>query len=106
MSDDQLENNVNNVENIDDNDDDDDVKTGDKFTTSTSRRSYKYEDPPITFKDIDGLAAIRKVEEMVFTMLNPEQQQCLKEIDEYLQSESGAWAIGDEHLDLISFLLK
>lgn len=43
---------------------------------------------------------------MVFTMLNPEQQQCLKEIDEYLQSESGAWAIGDEHLDLISFLLK
>ncbi|XP_027203361.2 uncharacterized protein LOC113797216 isoform X1 [Dermatophagoides pteronyssinus] len=109
MSDDQLENSVNNIENIDNgNDDDDDGGkiTGDKFTTSTSRRSYKYEDPPITFKDIDGLAAIRKVEEMVFTMLNPEQQQCLKEIDEYLQSESGAWAIGDEHLDLISFLLN
>lgn len=43
---------------------------------------------------------------MVFTMLNPQQQQCLKEIDEYLQSESGAWAIGDEHLDLIAYLLK
>lgn len=56
MSDDQLENSVNNIENIDNgNDDDDDGGkiTGDKFTTSTSRRSYKYEDPPITFKDID-----------------------------------------------------
>ncbi|KAH9501898.1 uncharacterized protein LOC124497125 isoform X2 [Dermatophagoides farinae] len=110
MSDDQLVENFpnNNGENInnDDDDDGDDKAIGDKFTTSTSRRSYKYEDPPIVFKDIDGLAAIRKVEEMVFTMLNPQQQQCLKEIDEYLQSESGAWAIGDEHLDLIAYLLN
>lgn len=43
---------------------------------------------------------------MVVNLLNPQQQQHLKELADYLHSESGAWAIGDEHIDLLVFLLK
>lgn len=60
----------------------------------------------MTYLHSKGITALAKVEEMVQNFLNPQQQQCLKEIEEYLKSESGAWAIGDEHLDLFSFLLK
>lgn len=43
---------------------------------------------------------------MVVNLLNPQQQQYLKEFGDYLMTDSGAWAIGDEHLDLIIFLLR
>ena len=43
---------------------------------------------------------------MVVNLLNPQQQEYLKEIGTYLQSESGAWAIGEEHIDLIVYLLR
>lgn len=55
---------------------------------------------------MQGLGALRKVEEMVVNLLNPQQQQYLKELADYLQSDSGAWAIGDEHIDLLVFLLR
>ncbi|KAI7688271.1 hypothetical protein SSS_08350, partial [Sarcoptes scabiei] len=99
MADEQTEN----LDVINDENDGDENETS-KFVSS--RKAYKFDDPPIVFKDIDGITALAKVEEMVQNFLNPQQQQCLKEIEEYLKSESGAWAIGDEHLDLFSFLLN
>ncbi|XP_017493006.1 PREDICTED: uncharacterized protein LOC108381110 [Rhagoletis zephyria] len=74
--------------------------------TLPARRSYKYDDPPIIFRDVDGTAALQKVEEMVVTLLNPQQQEYLKELGTYLQSEAGAWAIGEEHIELIVYLLS
>ena len=38
-------------------------------------------------------------------LLNPQQQEYLKEVGTYLQSESGAWAIGEEHIELLVYLL-
>lgn len=43
---------------------------------------------------------------MVVTLLNPQQQEYLKELGTYLQSEAGAWAIGEEHIELIVYLLR
>ncbi|KAI2796903.1 Desumoylating isopeptidase 1 [Blomia tropicalis] len=84
----------------------DNVQDEKETSTLQARRSYKFDDPPIVFKDVDGLAAAQKIEEMVVNLLNPQQQQFLKELADYLQSDNGAWAIGDEHIDLIVFLLS
>lgn len=43
---------------------------------------------------------------MVISMLNPQQQEYLKELGTYLGSEDGAWAIGEEHIQLIVYLLR
>lgn len=58
------------------------------------------------FISFQGVAALAKVEEMVITLLNPQQQEYLKEVGTYLQSESGAWAIGEEHIELLVYLLR
>ncbi|XP_054155325.1 uncharacterized protein LOC128953828 [Oppia nitens] len=74
--------------------------------TKSQRRSYKYDDPPVLFKDVNGVAAIKKITELITDLLSNEQQQYLKELSEYLVSESGAWALGDEHLEFIALLLS
>lgn len=81
-------------------------KADDVSKTTTLRRSYKYDDPPIVFKDVDGVTAIKKITELVSGILNPEELAYLKEISEYLTTEGGAWALGNEHLDFIALLLS
>ena len=49
---------------------------------------------------------MKKLIDFVSDLLSPEQQQLLKELNEYLTTESGAWALGNEHLDLIAHLLS
>ena len=49
---------------------------------------------------------MKKIEELVLDQLSTEQQQYLKELGDYLVSESGAWALGEEHLEFISLLLR
>ncbi len=52
------------------------------------------------------MAAIKKLTELVSGLLSSEELQYLKELNEYLVSESGAWALGNEHLDFIAKLLR
>lgn len=53
-----------------------------------------------------GVTAIKKLTELLSDQISNEQHLYLKELGEYLVSESGAWALGEEHLDFISLLLR
>jgi hypothetical protein len=77
-----------------------------KETTRSERRSYKYKDPPVIFRDVDGKSALKKLTDLVSDLLNPEEKTELKEWFEYLSTDSGAWILGNEHLDLMANLLS
>lgn len=49
---------------------------------------------------------MKKLMELVSDLLTPEQQTQLKEWHEYLSTDSGAWLLGEEHLDLVHHLLQ
>lgn len=50
---------------------------------------------------LQGVAAMKKLNELVSNSLNPEEDRLLKEWNDYITSDNGAWAIGNEHLDII-----
>lgn len=66
---------------------------------------YKYPDPPTVFRDVDGEQVFKMLIELVKDMLSPEQQTLLMEWLEYLSTDSGAWILGEEHMDLVAHLL-
>ncbi|RWS08794.1 uncharacterized protein B4U79_01416 [Dinothrombium tinctorium] len=72
----------------------------------TGRRTYKYKDPPILYREVDGSSSIKKLTELVHDLLNPEENKQLKEWQEYLETDNGAWVLGTEHMDLIAHLLN
>ncbi|XP_023242567.1 uncharacterized protein LOC111640749 [Centruroides sculpturatus] len=67
----------------------------------STRKSRRYEDPPIVFQDVNGKEAINKLSEMIGSHLGEEEKQCLKDLQEYLSTDGGAWALGSNHLDLM-----
>lgn len=72
----------------------------------STRKSRRYEDPPIVFQDVNGNEAINKLNEMIGNHLGEEEKQCLKDLQEYLSTDGGAWALGSNHLDLMGRLLN
>ncbi|XP_015929136.1 uncharacterized protein [Parasteatoda tepidariorum] len=70
------------------------------------RRSRRYEDPPITFPDVDGPGLLKRLLEIMDGKLNPQEVKDFHEIMEYLTTEGGAWALGTTHLEAIGRLLN
>ncbi|KAI1291792.1 Desumoylating isopeptidase 1 [Halotydeus destructor] len=69
------------------------------------RKSYKYSDPPILFTDVQGGQAVKKLSELVSDVIENEEKQFLKEWNEYLTTENGAWILEGSHLDLFAKFL-
>jgi hypothetical protein len=66
---------------------------------------YKYSDPPIVFRDVNGEQALKTLTDLVHDFLRPDQQAQLKDWHEYLSTDNGAWVLGEEHIDLVAYLL-
>lgn len=66
---------------------------------------YKYSDPPVVFKDVNGEQALKMLTELVNDFLTPDQRVQLKDWHEYLSTDNGAWVLGEEHIDLVAYLL-
>ncbi|RWS25042.1 hypothetical protein B4U80_04571 [Leptotrombidium deliense] len=73
--------------------------------TVSARKSYKYSDPPIVYREVDGISSMRKLMELVTDLLSEEQNKYLTEWQEYLSTDNGAWVLGSEHMDFIACLL-
>jgi hypothetical protein len=72
----------------------------------TPRRSRRYDDPPILFPNVDGVATLKKLLELTDANLSKEEKRDLDEIMEYLTTEGGAWALGTPHLETFGRLLN
>jgi hypothetical protein len=70
------------------------------------RRTYKYQDPPVTFTDVNGEISLKKLRELVGDLITPEEKMQLGEWLEYLSTDNGSWILGDEHLDLFAQFLN
>ncbi|XP_074602573.1 uncharacterized protein LOC141856204 isoform X2 [Brevipalpus obovatus] len=70
------------------------------------RKAPKYSDPPIVFKDVDGVNACKKIMELVESSLNDEERRALIDWCDFLKADGEAWKLDDEHLSLITRLLN
>lgn len=71
---------------------------------SPIRKTRRYPDPPVVYADVDGVAALKELQEFLKDRLNDTEQTALREVNEYLMTENGAWALGVPQLELMSKL--
>ncbi|XP_072931605.1 uncharacterized protein [Epargyreus clarus] len=63
-------------------------------------------DPPIIFRDIDGVQEFEKLSKALEgETLSGEEQQSLDELQQYLVQGEGSWVLGDDFLSFIGRLL-
>lgn len=66
----------------------------------------KQREPPITFKDaLDVRVEFDALVGLVDGKLNPEEQQSLEELHQYMLEDEGSWALGDGFLNFVGRLL-
>lgn len=62
----------------------------------------KQREPPITFKDaLDVRVEFDALVGLVDGKLNPEEQQSLEELHQYMLEDEGSWALGDGFLNFV-----
>lgn len=63
-------------------------------------------EPPIVFKDaVDVRVEFDALVGYVGNILNPEEQQSLEELHQYMLEDEGSWALGDSFLNFVGRLL-
>ncbi|XP_046384485.1 uncharacterized protein LOC124154661 isoform X2 [Ischnura elegans] len=66
----------------------------------------KQRDPPIVFKDaVDVRVEFDALVGHVGNLLNPEEQQSLEELHQYMLEDEGSWALSDSFLNFVGRLL-
>uniref|UniRef100_T1IR73 PPPDE domain-containing protein n=1 Tax=Strigamia maritima TaxID=126957 RepID=T1IR73_STRMM len=70
-----------------------------------AKRAQKNQEPPIVFKEVDAVGAYNILEKDLMPTLNEEEMQLLTELKEFVLTDSGAWALGGQHLQFITQIL-
>ncbi|XP_013781166.1 uncharacterized protein LOC106465483 [Limulus polyphemus] len=69
------------------------------------KKTQAPKEPAVIYTNIDGVAATKQFVEAIQDKLNEEEKLALRDLEEYMLTESGAWALGATHLDLIGKVL-
>ncbi|KAG9511215.1 hypothetical protein GZH46_00219, partial [Fragariocoptes setiger] len=69
------------------------------------KRCYKYQDEPKLYRDVNGPAALKDLQQLVTACVSEQEIVYLHELDDYLTDRSGSWTVGDEHLTMLSNFL-
>ncbi|XP_076309626.1 uncharacterized protein LOC143224962 [Tachypleus tridentatus] len=73
---------------------------------TSDSRGERAREPPVVYSDIDGVKALINLAEIANPFLGEEDKSLLLDFEEYLKTQSGAWALGSTHLDLLGHLLN
>ncbi|XP_013793485.2 uncharacterized protein LOC106477471 [Limulus polyphemus] len=73
--------------------------------TSTRKKPLAPKEPAIVYTDVNGVEVTKKLVHAVQDKLSKEEKHSLRELEEYMVTEGGAWALGAAHLDLIGKIL-
>ncbi|XP_076333621.1 uncharacterized protein LOC143237842 isoform X1 [Tachypleus tridentatus] len=69
------------------------------------KKTQTPKEPAIIYTNIDEVAVTKQFVEAIQDKLNEEEKQILRDLEEYMLTENGAWALGAAHLDLIGKIL-
>lgn len=70
------------------------------------RREKKAREPAIVFTDVNPVEAFDALSTHLKDLLNEEEQQCMGELREFVLEDTGAWALGVQHLQMLGRLFE
>lgn len=71
-----------------------------------SKREKKAREPAIIFTDVDAANEFEALMTHLKELLNEEEQQCMTELREFVLDDTGAWALGVQHLQMLGKLFE
>lgn len=70
------------------------------------KKERKPREPAIVFADIDATAAFDNMSKHLRELLNEEEQTMMTELSDFVLHDTGAWALGAQHLQMIGKILQ